>query len=133
MACLQQSGTMNESRIVNLFPMQTRVKALCAGIVAALVAFVPLLALFDWALITYWKWQHEGRRMKFTFWADERALLSALSLCALVFCASVRYLQRHAPLDQRIKRRSLVIGVVVVYLSIAVYVFMVFSRFASSR
>ena len=34
--------------------MGLRVKTLCAGIVAALVAFVPLFVLFDWALVAYW-------------------------------------------------------------------------------
>ena len=57
--------------------MQTRVKAFCGGVVAALVAFVPSFMLFDWILIGYWEWQHEGRPMKFTLWADERALLIA--------------------------------------------------------
>ena len=117
--------------------MQTRVKALCAGIVAALLAFVPLFALFDWALITYWEWQHEGRRMKFTFWADERALLSVLPFCAIVFYVSVRHLQRHAPLDQQINRRSLVIagvsGIAVAYLSIVAYLAVIVSRFTSSQ
>ena len=125
----------NEAQSIS--PMQTRVRALCAGIVAALVAFVPSFTFFDCALIAYWEWQHEGRKMKFTLWADERALLLALSLCAVVFYVTVRYLQRHAPLDQQIKRRSLVIaglsGVVVLYLIAAAYVFMVISRFTSSR
>jgi hypothetical protein len=117
--------------------MQTRIKAACGGIVAALVAFVPSFLLFDRMFIAYWEWQHEGRPMKFTFWADERALLLALSLCAVVFYAVVRYLQRHAASGQQIQRRSLVIagasGVVVVYLSVLAYVFMVISRFNSSR
>lgn len=116
--------------------MQTRVKALCAGILAALVAFVPSFALFDWASIAYWEWQHEGRKMKFTLWADERALLLALLLSAIVFYLSVRYSQRNAPLDQQIKRRSLVIaglsGAVVVYLSVFGYVYLIISRLTSS-
>jgi hypothetical protein len=40
--------------------MRTRVKTVCAGIVAALVAFVPSFKVFDWALIAYWEWQHVG-------------------------------------------------------------------------
>ena len=117
--------------------MQTRVRALCAGIVSALATFVPLYALLDWVFIAYWEWQHEGRNMKFTLWADERALLLTLSVCALVFYLVVRYLQRNAPSDQKIKRRSLVIGgisgVVVAYLSVVAYVFIVISRFTSSQ
>jgi hypothetical protein len=117
--------------------MPTRVRAICAGIIAALVAFVPLFMLFDWALITYWEWQHESRKMKFTFWADERALLSALALCAPVFYVSARYIQRHAPVDQRIAARSLAIAsisaAIVVYLSVVTYVSTVISRSLSSR
>ena len=98
---------------------------------------MPSFAVLDWVLITYWEWQHEGRKMKFTLWADERALLSALALCALVFYVVVRYVQRHAPVGQRIKPRSLVIAsvsaVIVVYLSIVTYVSTVMSRFPSSR
>jgi hypothetical protein len=93
--------------------------------------------LFDWALITYWEWQHEGRKMKFNFWADERALLSTLALCALIFCVSARYIQRHAPEDQQITTQSLVIAsisaAVVVYLSVLTYVSTVISRALSSR
>jgi len=66
----------------------------CAGIVAALVAFVPSFEVFDRALIAYWEWQHEGRKMKITLWADDRALLLSPSLRAVVFYVTVRYLQR---------------------------------------
>jgi len=86
--------------------MQTPVKAVLAGTVAALVAFVPSFILFDRILITYWEWQHEGRPMKFTFWADERALLISLFLCAIVFYLTVRYSQRRFSKDQQIKHRS---------------------------
>jgi hypothetical protein len=115
--------------------MQTRVKRVCAGIVAALVAFVPSFKVFDWALIAYWEWQHEGRKMKLTLWADDRALLLSLFLCAIVFYVTVRYLQRQSPTDQQIRRRWLVIGavfgVVVVYLSVVAYVLMITRRFSS--
>jgi predicted MFS family arabinose efflux permease len=88
--------------------------------------------LFEWAWITYWEWQHEGRKMKFTLWADDRALLSALALCALVFYVSARYVQRHAPVDQRIKARSLVIAsvsaAIVVYVSVVTYISAIVSR-----
>jgi hypothetical protein len=117
--------------------MPTRVRAICAGFVAALVAFVPLFMLFDWVLVMYWEWQHEGRKMKFTLWADDRALQSALALCALVFYVSARYIQRDAPVDQRIKARSLVIAgvsaAIVVYLSVVTYISTVVSRSLPSR
>jgi hypothetical protein len=117
--------------------MGMRVKTLCAGIVAALVAFVPLFALFDWALIVYWEWQHEGRKMKFTLWADERALLLALSLWAVIFYVSARHFQRHAPADQQFSPRSLVIagisGVAVIYASVITYLFIFVGRLFSSQ
>jgi len=96
--------------------MRKGVKAVCAGVVVALVAFVPSFKVFDWVLIAYWEWQHEGRKMKMTLWADDRALLPSFSLCAVVFYVTVRYLQRHLPTDQQIRRRWLVIGAVWVWL-----------------
>jgi hypothetical protein len=115
--------------------MRKGVKAVCAGVVVALVAFVPSFKVFDWVLIAYWEWQHEGRKMKFTLWADDRALLLSLSLCAIVFYLMVRYFQRDLPADQQIKRRSLMIGavfgVIVVYLSVVAYVWMIVLRFSS--
>jgi len=116
--------------------MGTRVKTLCAGIVVALAAFEPLFALFDWALVAYWEWQHEGRKMKFTLWADERALLFALSLCAVVFYISVRGFQRYTPADQQFSPLSLAIagisGMIVVYVSVFTYLYIFVGRLFSS-
>ena len=118
-------------------PMQTRVKSLCAGIFGAVLAFVPSFALFDWALILYWEWQHEGRKMKFTLWADERALLLALSLCAVIFYTIVRHFQRQAPPNHQFNRRSLVIaaisGVAVIYVSLLAYFFTIVGHIFSSQ
>jgi hypothetical protein len=115
--------------------MQTGVKAVCGGIVAALLAFVPSFMLFDRTLIAYWEWQHDGRPMKFTLWADERALLLALFFCAALFYLTVRYLQRRLSMDQQIKRRSLLIGaasgLVLIYFSVVAYVWIIVSRFLS--
>jgi hypothetical protein len=114
--------------------MQTRLKAVSAGIAVALVAFVPSFKIFGWTLIAYWGWQHD-KKMKITLWADDRALLLTLFLCGVVFYVTVRYLQQHLPADQRIKRRWLVVGalvgVIVVFLSIAAYVLMIVRRFSS--
>ena len=49
---------------------------------------------FLWALIKYWEWQHDGRRMKFSFWADECALPLALLVCAIVFFVTFKYIQQ---------------------------------------
>jgi len=117
--------------------MQTRVKVLCAGIIASLAVFVPFFAVFDQLFIACWACQHDGRKMKFTLWADERALPFTLALCAVVFYVTVQYLQRSAPVDQQIRRRSLLIagvsGVVVAYLATVAYVVTVFSRFSFPR
>jgi hypothetical protein len=117
--------------------MKTRVKAVCGGVVAGVMAFVPSFMLFDWILVAYWEWQHEGRPMKITLWADERALLMALLLCAAVFYLTARYLQRRLSMDQQIKRRSLLIGaasgVVLIYASVYAYVLVIVSRFSASR
>lgn len=84
--------------------------------------------------IAYWEWQHQGRPMKITLWADDRAFLLTLLVCAIVFYVAVRYLQRRLPVHQQIKRRTLVVGAVVgvvfVYLAVA-YLWMVVSRFSS--
>ena len=105
--------------------MQTRVKAVCVGIGAVLVSSLPAFKLFDWALIAYWEWQHQGRRMKITLWADDSAFILTLLLCTIGFYATVRYLQRHLPIDQRINRLSLVIsvafGMVVTYFAVVAY------------
>ena len=115
--------------------MQTQVKAVGLGIVAPSVVFLPAFKLFDWALIAYWERQHQGRRMKITLWADDRAFMLTLFLCAIVFYVTVRYLQRHLPVDQQIKRRWLVIGaafsMVTVYFAVVAYLWMVVSRFSS--
>ena len=114
--------------------MRTRVKTVCAGIVAALVAFAPSFEVLDWVLIRYWEWQHEGRKMKLTLWADDRALLLSFCLCAVVFYITVRYLQRYLPTDRRLGPRWLVIGagvgVVAVYLSIVAHMLMIARRFS---
>jgi hypothetical protein len=113
--------------------MQRPVKAVCGGIAAALVVFVPSFVLFDWTLVAYWEWQHEGRPMTITLWADDRALLMTLLLCAAVFYLTVRYLQRRLSMDQQIKRQSLLIGaasgVVLIYFSVYAYVWIIVSRF----
>jgi hypothetical protein len=123
-----------DAELIFAIIMQTRLKAVCAGIVVALAAFVPSFKVFDWVLVAYWEWQHD-KKMKITLWADDRALLLALLLCGVVFYVTVRYWQRHLPAEQRIKRRWLVVGalfaVIVVFLSIAAYVLAIVRQFSS--
>ena len=52
---------------------------------AALLTYFPLHGAFLRAFIKYWEWQHDGRRMKFTMWADERAMPSVLLVVPVVF------------------------------------------------
>lgn len=114
--------------------MQTRAKTISSSFVAAAISFVASFKLFDWALIVYWEWQHQ-RKMKFTFWADSRALLLAICFCSVVFYTTTRYIQRKMPADQQMRRRSLVLGTVLgavlVLFSIVAYVLVVTSRFSS--
>jgi hypothetical protein len=62
-----------------------QMRAYAAAGIAATSVFVVLYQVFRWLFIRYWEWQHDGRRMKFTFWADERALLLALLVGVLAF------------------------------------------------
>ena len=62
-----------------------QMSAYAAAGIAATSVFVVLYQVFRWLFIRYWEWQHDGRRMKFTFWADERALLLALLVGLLAF------------------------------------------------
>ena len=89
--------------------MQTRLRAIWAGILAALLALVPSFKLFDWAFISYWEWQHQGRKMKFTIWADERAFVLALFLSGFVFFVTLRYFQGHIAADHQVIDQSLAI------------------------
>ena len=67
-------------------PIKTnRLRAFAIGLVVALSVFVSSHKLFLWAFIKYWEWQHDGRPMKFTFWADERALPWSVLAFAVVF------------------------------------------------
>jgi H+/Cl- antiporter ClcA len=81
-----------------MFPMTAsltgRLRAAVVALVAALLALIVSYKMFLWALIKYWEWQHHGRRMKFTFWADERALPLALLVCAIVFFVTFKYIQQ---------------------------------------
>jgi hypothetical protein len=80
-------------------------RIITAGLRAIVLAFLTALSasaisyhVFRWAFIKYWEWQHDGRRMKFAFWAEERALLAALIVFGVVFFLLLRYLRRrHAP------------------------------------
>jgi membrane protein implicated in regulation of membrane protease activity len=108
--------------------MQARVKAVCGGIVAALLAFVPSFMLFKRILVACWEWHHGGR-MKITFWADDRAFIIVLVVCAALFYLTARYLQRRLSKDQQIKRRPLLIGaasgVILIYFSVVTYVWII--------
>jgi uncharacterized BrkB/YihY/UPF0761 family membrane protein len=72
-----------------------QVRAFVVAVFVALLAFAVFYNAFLQAFIQYWEWQHDGRPMKFTFWADERALPVALLACALVFFFTFRHFQPH--------------------------------------
>jgi len=68
-----------------------RMRAWAVSGIAAISASVIVYRLFRWVFILYWEWQHEGRRMKFTFWADERALPLAVLAGFFAFYLPFRY------------------------------------------
>jgi hypothetical protein len=69
-------------------------RAIALASLAALSAAVVSYEIFLWIFIKYWEWQHEGRKMEFIFWADERAMPLALIVCAVVFGLTNSYLRR---------------------------------------
>jgi hypothetical protein len=72
----------------------TQVRAVVVAVFVALLAFAVFYNVSLRAFIKYWEWQHDGRPMKFTFWADERALPVALLACAIVFFFTFRHFRR---------------------------------------
>jgi len=89
-----------ESCIVDLAALRHRrkvagpLRATVVALVAVLLALIVSYETFLWALVKYWERQHDGRRMKFIFWADERALPFALLVCAVVFFFTFRCIQQ---------------------------------------
>jgi hypothetical protein len=71
-----------------------RMWARAASGIAAISALVVAYQAFRWVLIRYWEWQHEGRRMKFTIWAEERALPLAVLAGVFAFYVTLRYFRR---------------------------------------
>lgn len=72
----------------------TRVRAVVVALFVALLAFALLYNAFLRAFVKYWEWQHHGRPMMFTFWADERALPLSVLACAIVFFFTFRHFLR---------------------------------------
>ncbi len=69
-------------------------RAFLLAAAAALLAYVPLQRTFRKAFIKYWEWQHDGRPMKFTMWAYDRAVPSALLVVPVVFLFVFWLMQR---------------------------------------
>jgi hypothetical protein len=69
-------------------------RSYAASAIVAISALIVAYQVFLWIFIRYWEWQHEGRRMKFTFWADERALPVAVLVGVLAMYATLRYYRR---------------------------------------
>ena len=72
----------------------TQVRAVFVAPCAALLAFAVFYNAFIRIFIKYWEWQHDGRPMKFTFWADERALPLSVLAFAVVFFVTFTHFRR---------------------------------------
>ena len=71
-----------------------RVQAVVIALAVAMLTFVVCYKVSLWAWIRYWESQHDGRRMIFLFWAEERALLPAFLVCVIVSIFTITHLQR---------------------------------------
>ena len=78
--------------------MEIKAKAYAVGVglLTSSLASVLVYEVFDWALIRYWEWRHQSRRMMFTFWADFRAIPLAFLAFACVLFATYRFVQRRS-------------------------------------
>ncbi|MCU1287125.1 MAG: hypothetical protein JWO13_3475 [Acidobacteriales bacterium] len=70
------------------------VRVWAVALLTTFVVFATSYKLLLWDLISYWEWQHDGRRMKFTFWADERALPLALFVSGISLFLTLKYLRK---------------------------------------
>ena len=72
--------------------MAIKEKGLAAGVslVAAALSFILFYTGLDWFLIKLSEWQHEGRRMAYTFWADFRAIPPAIVISLVVLFVGYR-------------------------------------------
>lgn len=98
-----------------------RLQVATLALFAALLSLVASYAIFEW-LIKYWGWQHKS----LTFWADGRAILTALCFYAVVFYTGTRYLKRRLPSNEQMPRWALMlwslVGVVVLFGCIVAYI-----------
>jgi hypothetical protein len=110
-----------------------RVQRAIGALLAAIVSLVASYTVFRWVFIKYWEWQHDGRPMKFTFWADERALPLAFVVSGVVFYTIFSYFQRRLPANEQLRRSSLVVltvaAVVLLFLCAVAYVFYIVRQF----
>jgi hypothetical protein len=79
-------------------PMAIKGKALAAGValLAASLTLILSYKILDWFLIRYWEWQHDGRRMAFTLWADFRAIPLAILTSLVVVFLTFRVVRRQS-------------------------------------
>jgi hypothetical protein len=64
--------------------------ATVSAIVAALLTLLASYWTFRWAFIRLWEWQHEGRRIVFTFGPEMNAAALALLSSIAVFLVQFR-------------------------------------------
>jgi hypothetical protein len=76
--------------------IKAKAYAVGVGLLTSSLASVLAYEVLDWALIRYWEWRHQGRRMMFTFWADFRSVLLAFLAFVWVLFATCRFVQRRS-------------------------------------
>jgi hypothetical protein len=86
--------------LVRLLTIKEKVLAAGISLLTSLCALVVSYEFFDWVLIRYWEWQHDGRRMKITFWADFRALQLAVLFCIVVLIPANRLIRKRMEKDR---------------------------------
>jgi hypothetical protein len=82
--------------------MAIKAKALAAvaSLLAGSLALVLSYEVLDWFLIRYWEWQHDGREMVYTFWADFRTIPFAILVSLVAVFLTYRFIRRRSKLSR---------------------------------
>ena len=85
---------------MNSMAVKDRALAAGASLLAAALTLILTYEILDWFLIKYWEWQHDSRRMAYTFWADFRAIPCAILASLVAAFLMYRFIRRRSQLSQ---------------------------------